>query len=200
MIEKIRATPGISPNEFAISGTAPNRLLTRWFPNLFVNIIIDTTNYYQDPQNVWGSGVSGTAAPFPRSSQDEPYYELWPPVYVLPDQTVDFRYTFYNDMFNSASTGEWDIIPETTMIGAVYVDYTLYDGTDAMMCRQLMKLGIPISVDAVENYRRLLLKQKGMETDTFQHYLNMMESERKRRNREMKNQGIARHIEYGGSE
>ena len=200
VIEKIRCTPGISPMDYAISGVAPNRSLTQWFPNMFVNIVIDTTNYYQDPQNVWASGVSGTAAPYPRSSRDEPYYDLWPPVYVLPDQTLDIRYTFYNDIFNSVAANQWDNIPPTTMIGAVYVDYTLYDGTDAMMCRQLLKLGIPITVDAVENYRRLLLKQKGMETDTFQHYLNMMESERKRRTWERKNQGIARYTEYGGDE
>lgn len=200
VVEKIRCTPGISPNQFTVSGTAPNRALLAWFPNLFVNIVIDTTNYYQDPQNVWGSGVSGTAAPYPRTSLDEPYYDLWPPIYVLPDQTLDIRYTFYNDMFLSAGSGNWDIIPTTTVVGAVYVDYTLYDGTDAMMCRQLMKLGIPITVDAVENYRRLLLEQKGMEHDTFQHYLNMMESERKRRARERKNQGIARYTEYGGED
>ena len=139
VIEKIRCTPGISPNNFVIEGVAPNRILRSWSPNLFVNIVIDTTNYYQDPQNVWASGVSGTAAPYPREVQDEPYYDLWPPVYVLPDQTVDIRYTFYNDMFLSATTGgSWDIIPVTTLVGAVYVDYTLYDGTDAMMCRQVM--------------------------------------------------------------
>ena len=58
VLEKIGSTPGISPYEFSVDG-ANN--LTRWTPNMFVNIIIDTTNYYQDPQNVWASGVSGFA-------------------------------------------------------------------------------------------------------------------------------------------
>ena len=200
VVEKVRCTPGISPNNFTTTGVAPNRILTSWFPNLFMNIVIDTTNYYQDPQNVWASGVSGTAAPYPRSAEDEPYYDLWPPIYVLPDQTLDIRYTFYNDMFNSAAANLWDIIPSSKMLGGVYVDYTLYDGTDAMMCRQLMKLGIPITVDSVQNYRRLLLKQKGMEHDTFQHYLDLMASERKRRAKEMRNQGIARYTEYGSED
>jgi|TARA_R110000824_G_scaffold252200_4_gene440934 hypothetical protein len=200
VLEKVRCTPGISPNDFTISGVAPNRRLQSWSPNMFLNIIIDTTNYYQDPQNVWASGVSGTAAPYPRQIKDEPYYDLWPPVYVLPDQTVDVRYTFFNDMALSAAGGFWDIIPTSTVVGAVYVDYTLYDGTDAMMCRQLMKLGIPITVSSVENYRQLLLKEKGLEMDTFEHYLDLMESERKRRKKEMNHQGLARYTEYGGEE
>ena len=47
----------------------------------------------------------------------------------------------------------WDIIPNTTILAAVYVEYTLYDGTDAMMAQKLMTLGIPVTVGSVENYR-----------------------------------------------
>ena len=46
-----------------------------------------------------------------------------------------------------------------------YSHCTLYDGTDAMMAQKLLKLGIPVTVATVENYRRLLLEQKGLETD-----------------------------------
>jgi|TARA_R110002074_G_scaffold295211_1_gene466775 hypothetical protein len=200
VLEKVRCTPGISPYGFVISGVAPNRALVKWPPNMFVNVVIDTTNYYQDPQNIWASGISGTASPYPQAVQDEPYYELWPPVYVLPDQTVDVRYTLFNDIQQSASQGEWDIIPTSTMLCAVYVEYTLFDGTDAMMARKLMQLGIPITVSTVESYRQMLLKNKGLETDTFEHYLQIMQNERKRKKKERKLQGVATSHEYTGDE
>jgi len=41
-----------------------------------------------------------------------------------------------------------------------------------------MQLGIPVTVGSVENYRRLLLEQKGLETDTFEHYLAAIASEK----------------------
>jgi hypothetical protein len=196
VIEKIASKPGISPNSFLTTGIAPNRQLTSWLPNMFVNLIIDTTNYYQDPQNVYAVGISGLASPYPKQVSDEPYYELWPPVYVLPHQTVDVRYTLYNDITLSAGAGSWDVIPLTTMIAAVYVEYTLYNGTDAMMAQKLIKLGIPVTVGSVENYRRMLLESKGLETDTFQHYIKLVQSEQKRKDKERKNQGLARYTQY----
>jgi len=196
VIEKIASKPGISANSYTVNGVAPNINLTQWLPNMFVNIVIDTTNYYQDPQNVYAVGVSGTASPYPREIKEQPYYELWPPVYVLPFQTIDIRYTLYNDLILSAGAGVWNFIPLTTMLAAVYVEYTLYDGTDAMMAQKLMQLGIPITVGTVENYRRLLLENKGLETDTFKHYLKLMESEKKREEKQRKHQGLARYTQY----
>jgi len=84
------------------------------------------------------------------------------------------------------------------MLAAVYVTYTLFSGTDGLMARQLMNLGIPVNVGTVENYRRLLLKSKGLQTDTFEFYLEAMKSERERRKRERKNQGIATQQDYDG--
>jgi len=193
VIEKIGSTPGISPYEFRVD--AANNLV-RWTPNIFANIIIDTTNYYQDPQNVWSSGVSGFASPYPRNVQDEPYYSLWPPIYVLPDQTLDIRYTVFNDIQLSAESDSWANIPQSTILAAVFVEYTLFNGTDAMMARKLMNLGIPVNVGTVESYRRLLIKSKGLETDTFDFYLETMRRERKRSKKERKSQGVATLNDY----
>ena len=197
VIERISCTPGISPNDCVIRGIAPNRTLEKWPPNMFVNLVMDATNYYQDPQNVWATGVSGTASPYPITTATEPYYDLWPPVYVLPHQTIDVRFSVYNDIVLSAAEGEWDTIPTDTLMMAVYCEYTLYDGTDGILAQKLMKMGIPITVGSVENYRRLLLEQKGLETDTFHHYLKVMQHEKEREKRERKNQGLARNIHYG---
>ena len=84
------------------------------------------------------------------------------------------------------------------MIAAVYVTYTLFSGTDGLMARQLMNLGIPVNVGTVENYRRLLLKSKGLQTDTFEFYLEAMKNERERRRKERKQQGVATLNDYEG--
>lgn len=194
VLDKVSSTPGVSP----YGARVVNNDLVKWNPNMFVNVVIDTTNYYQDPQNVWSSGVSGFASPYPRQTYDEPYYELWPPVYVLPDQTLDIRYTLFNDIQLSAEDESWNNIPSSTMLAAVYVTYTLFSGTDGLMARQLMNLGIPVNVGTVENYRRLLLKSKGLQTDTFEFYLEAMRNERERRRKERKQQGVATLNDYEG--
>ena len=42
--------------------------------------------------------------------------------------------------FNCRLKIDWDNIPDSTML-APFVEYTHYDGTDAMMARKLMNLG-----------------------------------------------------------
>ena len=43
--------------------------LTSWIPNGFVQIVVNTTGYYQDPQNTWQKGISGDAATIPSHSK-----------------------------------------------------------------------------------------------------------------------------------
>ena len=198
VIDKIASKPGISPTDFTTATSGGVTSLTSWNPNMFVNIVIDTTGYYQDPQNVFANGVSGTASPYPRQDQVMPYYDLWPPIYVLPDQTIDIRYTLHNDIIASSTPANWDVIPITTMLASVYVEYTHYDGTDAMMARKLMTLGIPITPATVDNFRRLLLENKGLDTETFSFYLKAVESERIRDAKQKRIQGLDRHHEYSG--
>ncbi len=197
VIDKIASKPGISPTDFTTATSGGVTSLIHWPPNMFVNIVIDTTGYYQDPQNVFANGVSGTASPYPQQAQITPYYDLWPPIYVLPDQTIDIRYTLYNDIIASSIPANWNVIPITTLLASVYVEYTNYSGTDAVMARKLMNLGVPITPSTVDNFRRLLLENKGLDTETFSFYLKAVEAERKRENKQNRIQGLDRHHEYG---
>ena len=106
------------------------------------------------------------------------------------------RYTIFNDIQLSAENDDWNNIPQATMLAGVFVEYTLFSGTDAMIARKLMNLGIPVNVGTVENYRRLLLKSKGLETETFDFYLETMRQERKRSRKERKLQGVATNNDY----
>lgn len=161
----------------SVSGTT----LTNWTPNTFVQIVLNTTGYYQDPQNTFSGGISGDAAPYPWTVTDvPPSYELRPPIYVLPEQTWDFRITMLNDLRGYAATAGITEIPESTILSQCFVQYYLFDGPDALICHQLLELGIPITVDNVEWYKRLLLQSRGLDTQTWEYYLAAMQEYRKR--------------------
>lgn len=159
--------------------------LTHWTPNGFIQIVIDGTGYYQDPQHTWEHGISGDAAPYPIvNGAYIPQYDLTPPIYVLPEQTWDIRYTTMNDLRSYLQSNPTvDCDPSVTLYYA-YVQYQEYTGSDALMCQQLMDLGIPVTVENVEWYRQQLLATRPLDTDTWDRYLEMArayrEKERKR--------------------
>jgi hypothetical protein len=177
-IDAVLNVPGVSL--YVINYTVSEIDLTSWIPNGFVQIVVNTTGYYQDPQNTWQNGISGDASPYPASLADVPKsYELKPSIYILPEQTWDFRYTMMNDLSGyvaaraaytpSLST----VIPASTNLARCQVQYYLFDGPDSLICHQLLELGIPINVENVEWYKKMLLKERGLDTDTWEHYLEV---------------------------
>ena len=124
----------VIPSFGTINYTVTEIDLTSWIPNGFVQIVVNTTGYYQDPQNTWQNGISGDAAPYPASLNDVQYY--------------------------------------------------LFDGADSLICQQLLELGIVITVENVEWYKKMLLKERGLDTDTWEHYLQVSLAYRER---ELKN-------------
>ena len=94
VIEKFGSTAGVLAQP-----TVSSSSLTNFVPNGFIQIVINTTGYYQDPQNTWQYGISGDRTPYPFGTTDvPPSYVLSPPVYVLPEQTWDIRYTMMNNL------------------------------------------------------------------------------------------------------
>ena len=58
-------------------------------------------------------------------------------------------------------------------LAQVFVQYWLFSGSDALIAEELMKLGIAVNVDNAEWFRRQLVKQEGLETETWEKYLNI---------------------------
>jgi len=103
-----------------------------------VQIRINTTDYFQNPDVTQMSGVSGTASPYPRGISDGTNnllksFDLYPDVYVLPGQV-------------------WDV--------AAFIKYTLYDGPDALIANKLLELGITVNPANVDWYKRTLIEQQ----------------------------------------
>jgi len=184
VIHQFGSTPGvIVPNvagDFAVTGIISGVNLTGWVPNSFVQVFLDTTGYYQDPQNVFSGGISGEATPYPATAAVRPSnYQLSPPVYILPDQTWDIRVTLMNDLTAFMTDESLTTIPETTLLGQVFVQYWLFDGSDALMANSLLDFGIDVTVDNIEWFRRQLLKREGLDDETWKEYLELAEAYRK---------------------
>lgn len=120
-----------------------------------VQIRINTTDYFQNPDVTSMSGVSGTASPYPRGVSDGTNnllksFDLYPDVYVLPGQVWDVLYT-------AGST----LVAGTTADGvAAFIKYTLYDGPDALIANKLLELGITVNPANVDWYKRTLIEQQ----------------------------------------
>ncbi len=65
------------------------------------------------------------------------------------------------------------ILPADLTIGRVFVQYWLFTGSDALIAEELSKLGIPVTVDNAEWFRRQLILHQGLETDVWQRYLKL---------------------------
>ena len=126
-------------------------------PNLggAMQIRINTTDYFQNPDVTQMSGVSGTASPYPRGISDGTNnllksFDLYPDVYVLPGQVWDVLFTA-NTALVTVTTAD---------VVAAFIKYTLYDGPDALIANKLLELGITVNPANVDWYKRTLIEQQ----------------------------------------
>ena len=119
-------------------------------PRAYVQVRINTTDYFLDPDNVGNDGIPGTASPYPRSLNFQPSFSLYPDVYVLPGQVFDVLTTFYNSTIFATLQA--------------FVKYTLYDGPDALIANKLLEMGISINPGNVDWYKRTLIQSQSAMT------------------------------------
>jgi len=149
-----RGLPTISDAVNTVSGVAG--------PRAYVQIRINTTDYFLDPDNVGNDGVPGTASPYPRSVNFQPVFNLYPDVYVLPGQTWDVRVTAYQSNNYPAGNADGANAPLTAGQLQCFVKYTLYDGPDALIANKLLEMGISVNPGNVDWYKRTLIQSQGM--------------------------------------
>tara|TARA_R110002012_G_scaffold7217_1_gene34069 strand:+ start:1920 stop:2573 length:654 start_codon:yes stop_codon:yes gene_type:complete len=128
-----------------------------------LQVRINTTDYFQNPDVTDQAGVPGLASPYPRGSSDSAVvdattdtvqllksFDLYPDVYVLPGQVFQILYSLTST--NTATTA--------TTVVAAFVKYTLYDGPDALIANKLLELGVTINPNNVDWYKRTLIEQQ----------------------------------------
>ncbi len=131
-----------------------------------VQVRINTTDYFQNPDVTQMNGVPGLASPYPRGSPSSldptnansaytpdnllKSFDLYPDVYVLPGQVFQILYT------TPQGTG----VTATGFTVMCFVKYTLYDGPDALIANKLLELGVTINPNNVDWYKRSLIEQQ----------------------------------------
>jgi len=121
-----------------------------------IQIRINTTDYFQNPDVTDQVGIPGLASPYPRGSAVSvggtenllKSFDLYPDLYVLPGQVWQILYTA-----QAADSG-------STTVVAAFVKYTLYDGPDALIANKLLELGVTINPNNVDWYKRSLIEQQ----------------------------------------
>ncbi len=130
-----------------------------------VQVRINTTDYFQNPDVTDQTGVPGLASPYPRGSSDQAIadatatftqllksFDLYPDVYVLPGQVFQILYSCTTALQGAAATN--------TVVVSAFVKYTLYDGPDALIANKLLELGVTINPNNVDWYKRTLIEQQ----------------------------------------
>lgn len=128
-----------------------------------LQVRINTTDYFQNPDVTDQAGVPGLASPYPRGSSNDAAadaltdyvqllksFDLYPDVYVLPGQVFQILYSLTSS--NTATS--------STTVVAAFVKYTLYDGPDALIANKLLELGVTINPNNVDWYKRTLIEQQ----------------------------------------
>ena len=177
VIEDVACTPTLPSTGAATSpvGTTVAGQLNGWTantpgaagagtvgPRAYLQVRINTTDYFLNPDNVTNDGIPGTGSPYPRSLDFQPSFNLYPDVYVLPGQVWDVRYTAY---CLAANWGQTEASGNALLNGAghnAFCKYTLYDGPDALIANKLLEMGISINPGNVDWYKRSLLSAQGM--------------------------------------
>ena len=157
VVEDIAITPSASSGATAaaseyrglLAGTTTIGLAG---PRAYVQVRINTTDYFLDPDNVPNDGIPGAGSPYPRSVNFQPSFNLYPDVYVLPGQVWDVLTVYYSatgvgDGAGQSDSGDY----------RAFVKYTLYDGPDALIANKLLEMGISINPGNVDWYKRSLL-------------------------------------------
>ncbi len=110
-----------------------------------VQVRINTTEYFLNPDGSPTFGIPGRAAPYPRTNNFYQTFFLDPEVYVLPGQNWEVI------LFNGS---------DTAGSKRAFVKYILYDGTDAVIANKLLEMGVSVKPANIDWYKRLLIEQK----------------------------------------
>tara|TARA_R100000322_G_scaffold34146_2_gene21968 strand:- start:1490 stop:2137 length:648 start_codon:yes stop_codon:yes gene_type:complete len=141
-----KATQFIVMDDFAITPTR----------NSYVQVRVNTTNYFQNPDVTTQIGIPAIAVPYPCGSAPSTSntgteilrnsFEMNPALYVLPGQTWTMTYQSRDGVPAGSGDGEGGAV-------GVIVYYTLYDGPDALIANKLLEMGLPVNEDNVDWYK-----------------------------------------------
>lgn len=70
-----------------------NNTASAWTPRGALNLLIENTYFFNQPDGTWSEGLTGTASPYPISVQNQRSYNSFPRVYL--DESTNYDVTYY---------------------------------------------------------------------------------------------------------
>ncbi len=159
-------TPSATLPELKFQTTHVNPITSIAGPMMFMQLLINTTSYFNETDGTVGPGLPGTASPCPETAACRSTFEFESPVYILPGQQWDVQVTVYNDsrgiIGDSTTTYNYSASDPSLTVTfedlCCLVQYTLYDGPDALIATKLVEMGIAVRPENVDWYKRQLLE------------------------------------------
>ena len=128
-----------------------------WPQNLYAQVYVNTTKYFQDPTGVPTDGISGNAVPFPNGHGGFLNFDyptgLNPPIYVAPGQTWGIEVTPVGDILSYNRGGLTD-----DTIAFCFVKYLLLDGADAIVAKRLIDAGWELTIENIQRYKKDIVR------------------------------------------
>jgi hypothetical protein len=144
-----------------------------------VQVRINTTDYFQNPDVTQMNGVPGLASPYPRGVPSSVLggnagaavnlggvtvapdnllksFDLYPDIYVLPGQVFQILYATPQ----GTGAGAGGAVAGNCRVVSAFLKYTLYDGPDALIANKLLELGVTINPNNIDWYKRSLIEQQ----------------------------------------
>ena len=162
----IYAPDAVQP-ELTFQTTHVNPFTSIAGPMMFMQLLINTTSYFNETDGTVGPGLPGTASPCPEMASCRSTFEFESPVYILPGQQWDVQVTVYNDSRSTIgdSSRTYNFTNSDASINIAnpedlccLVQYTLYDGPDALIASKLVEMGVAVRPENVDWYKRQLLE------------------------------------------
>jgi len=136
-------------------------------PLMFMQVVINTTSYFDETDGTVGPGLPGSSSPYPETASMRASFDFETPIYILPGQQWDVQVTVYNDSRSTIgdSSRTYNFTNSDPSIGITntedlrcLVQYTLYDGPDALIATKLVEMGVAVRPENVDWYKRQLLE------------------------------------------
>jgi len=126
--------------------------------DIFMNIRLNTTMYFTEPDGSPSWGIRGLVNPYPDGNLVYKRFVFEPKVYVLPGQNWDM--VLHHGVITFSAV-PYPPIPVNTIYQILgMVIWTLYDGVDAVIANKLLELGLDIKPENIDWYKRQLIKQE----------------------------------------
>ena len=132
-------------------------------PRAYLQVRINTTDYFMEPDDVTRAGLPGTAIPYPRTTWFDTCWDLddIESIYVLPGQTWDILLTYYNSRGFINGLAAIGFARPAELLA--FIEYTVYEGPDSIIALRLVEEGIEVTPANVDWFRKNLIMSTGPE-------------------------------------